>query len=132
MATSINAEFVIVGDTFNPVVITEKLGIEPQNFWRKGEKVFGRPVERKDTCWIISTGYEESFYISEQLNKILATLRNKEEILRELKIAYTLEYFFQIVVRIEEDMKPAINVDSEFIEFANSIKAELEIDLYIY
>jgi hypothetical protein len=130
--TNVNAKFVIVGDSFDPKTITEKLGIEPHSFWIKGEDVPGRPIKRKDTNWEICTGYEESLYIMEQIEKLLVILQNKKDILRELKSLYTLDYFFLIVINIEDDEKPAIALSSDFIEFASEIKAEFEVDLYIF
>lgn len=132
MATNINVEFAIVADYFNPNIITEKLKIEPDEFWIKGEKVLGKPIKRKDTTWSINTGYEETLYVSELLSKMLNRLRDKKEILCELKQLYKLEYYFIIVINIENNYSPAIDFNSEFIEFANDIKAEVDIPIYIF
>ncbi|WP_203362825.1 DUF4279 domain-containing protein [Bacillus sp. REN10] len=132
MATNVNAEFVIIGDIFDPNVVTQRLGIEPHGYWIKGEEVPKEPIKRKDTNWWIHTDYEHSFDIMCQLSKLINILQNKKNILKELKTTYDLDYLFLVVINVEEDEKPAIALDSSFITFASDIGAEFEVDLYIY
>lgn len=131
MKTNVKAKFLIIGDEFIPKVITNELNIEPQKFWVKGQQINNKPVYRKSTCWYISTETEESLDINNQINKLLNILKNKNEILKDLKIKYKLEYLFQVVIEINDAITPAICLDSVFINFANSITAEFEIDLYV-
>lgn len=132
MATNINVEFSIIGDKFKPEKITEELKIEPDECWLKGEKVPGRPIRRKDTTWSIETGYEETLDVVEMLNKMLNRLRDKKEILCELKEIYQLEYYFNIITNIEDYHTPEFEIHHEFIEFANDIKAEIGVPIYIF
>lgn len=132
MATNVNAEFVIIGDTFDPDIVTQRLGIEPQGYWVKGEKTANAHMERKDTNWWIHTDYEHSFDIMCQLSKLISILQKKKNILKKLKTTYDLEYLFLVVINVEENEKPAIALDSSFINFASDIGAEFAVDLYIY
>lgn len=81
---------------------------------------------------ILSTGYLNTLYISDVLSIILEKLKDKEEKLNNLKNQFDLTYKFFIVVKIEDGQVPAIYLDSKVIEFANSIKAEFDFDIYIY
>lgn len=126
------AEFVIVGDEFEPSYVTEKLNLVPDEFWVKGDDVKGRIVKRKDTTWSISTGYEESLDINDQLSKIMTRIQDKRKVLKEIRATCNVKFLFAIVVNIENNQKPAMHFNSQFIEFANDIKAEFYIDLYIY
>lgn len=130
--TNVMVEFIIIGEEFDPNFVTEKLNIEPDEFWVKGDAIKGRNIKRKDTTWSINTGYEESLDISEQLEKIINLINGKKNILKELKIEYNLEYVFGIVVNVEDNQKPSMYFNNMFIEFVNDIKAEFYIDLYIY
>jgi hypothetical protein len=39
---------------------------------------------------------------------------------------------FVIVIQVENNEKPAMHLESRFIDFASSIGAEVDFDLYIY
>ena len=130
--TNIMVEFRILSDDLNPKVITEKLLIEPNQYWMKGENIKNRDLKREYSCWIISTGYEESLDINSQLFKMLNLLKSKKKDLQYLRDKYSLEYRFDIVINIENNEKPAIFLNSEVIGFANDIKAEFDFDIYIY
>lgn len=130
--TNVMVEFIMSGDKLDSNGVTEKLKIKPSKSWKKGEDIEGRKIKRIDSCWIINTNYEETYDINEQLFKIVRLLKDKKNILKELKNVYELEYFFEIVINVENNETPAIHFNKEFIEFANDIKSEFEIDMYIY
>lgn len=124
-------DFSIIGDNFNPKEITEKLLLEPTEWYIKGEKN-KRNFERKETCWSISTGYVETLYVSDLFDELLDKLSSKKEALIELKTDYNLTCKFFIVVNIKENIKPAIYLEKKVIEFANDLEAEFDFDLYIF
>jgi len=129
--TNIMVEFCIIGEDFNPEEITKKLLIEPTEYYVKGTKN-ARDFERMESCWSISTGYIETLYIGEVLDMLLDKLANKKEIIIRLKEDYDLTCKFFVVINIEENMKPAIYLDKNVIEFAGSLEAEFDFDLYIF
>lgn len=131
-STNIMAEFVIVGEDFPNSEITRRLGIEPSEFYLKGDKVKNRNIYRKETSWSISTGYEPSLDINTQLSKLLSIIENKKQDLIHLKQTYKLDYKFCIVLRIEQNQSPSVYLDNNTIAFANDIQAEFDIDLYIF
>lgn len=128
MKTNVNVEFNIVGDYFNPDVVTQILNLEPTDSYIKGDK--GRYTTRKETCWSIETGYYESFDISQQINLMLKTISEKKEILKKLRTQLDVEYLFMIVIKIEDNRGPAMIFESPIIEFANYIGAEIHVDYY--
>lgn len=130
--TNVMVEFIITGDELNPNMVTEKLEMIPHHFWVKGDAIPGKSITRKDSCWIISTGYEESYDINEQLEKVIKRISPKTRVLKEIKAKYNLDFLFAIIVNVENNEKPSMYFDSRFIEFANDIKSEFYIDLYIY
>jgi hypothetical protein len=129
--TNLMVEFSVIGENFNPDIITKELQIEPTEYYLKGDKS-KRNTERKETCWYISTGYVNTLYVSDVLSPILEKLKDKGEKLNDLKNQFDLTYKFFIVVKIENGQVPAIYLDSKVIEFANSVKAEFDFDMYIY
>ncbi|CAH2213577.1 DUF4279 domain-containing protein [Tepidibacter aestuarii] len=131
--TNIKVDFRIVGDNFEPSDITSKLSLTPTSAWKKGDKFTRREknLEKKYSCWRISTGYEESVDIVLQLNKIINILNDKKAILQDLKKVYSFDYRIDAVINIENGEAPALYIESEIIKFANDIGAELDFDLYI-
>lgn len=130
--TTVMVEFAIFGDDFSPDAVTEKLSTKPTQCWMKGEPIRDTVIVRKETNWSISTGYEESWDINDQLKKLVEFMETKRSDLKELKRIYNLEYKFFIVINVENNEKPAIYLENDMIEFANDIKAWFDFDLYIF
>lgn len=62
--------------------------------------------------------------------QILRLLKNKATKITQIKADYKLECQFSILIIMESGYTPAFHLDNEQIDFANSIKAEFDIDLY--
>jgi len=77
-------EFSIIGDKLDHELITEKLGIAPNEIGSKGEKIRDN-LTRIENYWTICTGSEETYDINEQLYKIVALIQDKREILKDIK-----------------------------------------------
>lgn len=129
--TNIMAELRILGDDFDVDEITNKLNIQPSEYWKRGDNIKRINKLRKYTCWIISTGYEESLDINIQLQKIMKKLEGKVDILKTLKDRYDLDYRLDLVINVEDNQSPEIFLNSDVISFANEIKAEFDFDLHI-
>lgn len=123
-------EFCMIGDKFNPQEITQKLRIEPTECYIKGSRGIYN-IERKETCWSISTGYIDTLYISEPFDFLLEKLIDVKDTIVKLKTDLVLDCKFFVVINIVQDIKPAIYLDKKIIEIANFIGAEIDFDLYI-
>jgi hypothetical protein len=137
--TKVKVYFSLFGEVFPIENVTKSLGIEPTTSYKKGDvivrkhkqNVASKTVQfRKETVWELSTDYQESYDVREQLDQIISPLKNKATIINRLKSKYNLECDFSIVIIIENGATPSLHLDNEQIEFANSIKAEFDIDLY--
>lgn len=130
--TSIMVEFSIYGDKFEPDDITEQLDILPCETYLKGELIKNGKIVRKETSWSINTGYENSYDINEQLEKIVMLLESKTDKLVNLKNSFNLNMLFMIVIKIENKEIPAMYFKRKFLSFLNKIGAEVGFDTYIY
>lgn len=130
--TTVMVEFIIYGDVFDPHVITNKLEINPTSTTIKGVIGNGKKRPSIDTSWCLGTLKEESFDINQQLNQVIERIKDKAEILLDIKNKYSVNFVFEIVIEIENNEKPAIYFDTEVLNFINLIKAKIDIDLYIY
>lgn len=135
------AYFSATGDIFPLEAITEALSIEPTRTYKKGDVVARRDnpnlvstktLYRKETNWTLSTGYQESYDINNQLYVILKSLEEKTEPLKQLKKKYDLEFLFMVVIQIENNESPAMYLQKDILDFASSIQAEIHFDLCIY
>ncbi|UTM15802.1 DUF4279 domain-containing protein [Bacillus paranthracis] len=135
------AYFSATRDIFPLEAITEALSIEPTRTYKKGDVVARRDnpnlvstktLYRKETNWTLSTGYQESYDINNQLYVILKSLEEKTEPLKQLKKKYDLEFLFMVVIQIENNESPAMYLQKNIIDFASSIQAEIHFDLNIY
>ncbi|TKH15743.1 DUF4279 domain-containing protein [Bacillus wiedmannii] len=134
------AYFSATGDIFPVEAITEALSIEPTRTYKKGGVVARRNnpnlvstkiIYRKETDWTLSTGYQESYDINNQLHVILKSLEGKTEQLKYLKNKYSLEFLLMVVIQVENNESPAMYLQKGIIDFASSIQAEIHFDLYI-
>ncbi len=83
------AYFSATGDVFPVQAITNALSIEPTRTYKKGDVVARRDnpnlvstktLYRKETNWTLSTGYQESYDINNQLHVILQSLEKDRTI----------------------------------------------------
>lgn len=137
--TTVIVYFSIYGDEFPVNDVTQLLSIKPTESYNKGD-IIARKINdnlisstvhyRKETAWVLSSGYQESYDVKEQLDQVLEPLKSKTEIINQLKTKYKLECLLSIVIKIENGRTPGLHFDNEQLGFANSIKAEFDIDLY--
>ncbi|HDR4421738.1 TPA: DUF4279 domain-containing protein [Bacillus cereus] len=134
------AYFSATGDVFPVEAITNALSIEPTRTCKKGDVVARhdnpnlvstKTVYREETTWTLSTGYQQSYDINNQLHVILKSLEGKTEQLKYLKMKYDLQFLFMVVIQVENNESPAMYLQKEIINFASSIQAEIHFDLYI-
>ncbi|EJS69420.1 DUF4279 domain-containing protein [Bacillus wiedmannii] len=134
------AYFSASGDIFPVEAITNALRIEPTRTYKKDDVVARRDnpnlvstktLYRKETDWTLSTGYQESYDINNQLHVILKSLEGKTEQLKHLKKKYSLQFLFMVVIQVENNESPAMYLQKDIIDFASSIQAEIHFDLYI-
>ena len=124
-------EFRIIGDNFDVDYITKVLSIIPSEYWRKGDLVKKRDVIRKYSCWEVSSGYKESLDINIQLDKIITIFSQQIDNLIMLKKMFDIEYIIEIVINVENNIKPTMCLSQRVIEFAYLIGAKIDFDIYI-
>lgn len=127
--TTVLAMFKIFADQFPVDEISNVLEIESTDYVLKGQK--GKYTLAKETIWYISTRLSESLDINEHLREIICLLQTKEHQLLDLRNKYQLNYMFSIVVNIKENIAPSMYLEHNVIDFAHSIRAEFDFDVYV-
>ena len=129
--SNVRVDFRIIGDNFCITQISDVLKISPTQYWSVGDEIRNTGKFRKYTCWIFSTGYEETMDINTQLIIILNSFAHKSDILSSLKKQYELDYSIDIVVIVERGEVPAIYLEPLTLKFAAKIGARFDFDMYI-
>ncbi|CAN7367241.1 DUF4279 domain-containing protein [Paenibacillus sp. LjRoot153] len=135
------AYFSIFGDSFPVNEVTQLLGIEPSESYSIGDVIVGPKNDnlissiihyRKESSWELSSDYQESYDINDQLYYLLDALESKVVELNKIRDEYNVSFKFMVVIKIENNEKPAMYLHHRFISFAYSINADVDFDLYIY
>lgn len=133
--TQVMVYFSMFADEFPLEMVTKHLGIEPTDSFKNGDIIKKiSPTEnyvRSYTCWKLSTGYQESLDVSEQMDMIIAQIGNKSAIINNFKKQFGLDCRFTIVIIMNNGYTPSLYLNQSIIAFANSINADFDIDLYV-
>jgi len=124
--------FALKGD-FDPQVVTDRIGIEPSEKWKKGDK--GRYKKTLDfSRWILSTDKgKEHMFIDKLVDEIVNKLFDKIQIINEIKEQFQLDSVLEIVMYVdtnEDYSTPALGHDLKTIEFLFRTRTRTDVDIY--
>lgn len=135
--TQVMIYFNLYGDKFPLEVVSEQLKVSPTKSFSKGD-IISKANEsdsesrtRSYTSWELGTGYQESLDVGEMMEQVIVQIKDKSAIINELKREFGLECRFTIVIKMNDGHTPAFHLDISVIDFANRIKADFDIDLYV-
>jgi hypothetical protein len=130
--TSVKVKFSIYDHEFDPELVTQRLGIIPTECWFKGDKIEGRKIlKRKETGWVLSTEYEESSDVNDQLIKVIGVLEDKVNLLKEISEKYNAKLKIDIIIRVRNGKTPVIILSQRIISFVHGTNARIDIDVLI-
>lgn len=120
-------------DDFPLEEVTARLQIEPTDAWRIGDKARTKnPLGRLYTCWKYKVGPVQSLNVEEVLKPLYEQFHSKVDVINVLKKQYDLSVAIVVVIEIENGENPALTISPAMSQFASSIGAEIDIDLYAY
>jgi hypothetical protein len=125
--------FALTGDSFDPQIATERIGIIPTEKWGKGD--VGKYKPRLEySSWKLSTEKgKEYLFVNKLVDEIISKLFDKIEVINDLKTQFNLDSVLEIVMYIdtnEEQPTPALGHDLKVIEFLYRTKTTTDIDIY--
>jgi len=128
----IKAHFTLIGDTFDPQLVTERTGITPSWVRHKGE-VFGNGHTFDHTEWGIETEEFREDDLLPVIEQLCSVLENTPgTLLRELAEECNAEWNLLFDVDIHDGRDPVGYFPSEFVQFCGEIKASIGFDTIIY
>ena len=123
--------FKIVGN-FNPDDVTERLNLTPEKTWKIGD--LRRNGTKYDfALWEIGRCTEYDVEVENQMRKTIAVLQDKIPLLNQIRQAYDVSFYLEIVPTIYVgDTDPCLNPSLDVIDFCHATRTEIDIDYYIY
>ncbi len=126
--------FKITGD-FNPDEVTEKLGIVPDEHWKKGDvryKLKDKVSLYEFSMW--KTGLSKTtneYYVENQMLKTVAALKTKTDVLNKIKEDNDVKFTLQVVPEFySKKEKPVFALGNEIIDFCSLTHTEIDYDYY--
>ncbi len=135
--TSLYAYILFSGnDDFSLDVVTERLGVQPTETWKVGERVNpNHPINQKlrsHTGWRFKIDAKESLDTEDVLRPLLEVFQSKTDTINQLKEELTLDVCLELVIQIYDGYTPGLVIYPEFSKFAAEINAFLDVDMYVY
>jgi len=129
--SKVKATFAIYGDDFNINFISETLNLSPSKTRVNGVIPQGGKNPSPITSWALSTEYEDSYDVMDQMNGLVSILKEKTLELIRIKKTYDIKYIFTFSIKIEDGKAPGFYLDGDIISFLNEIDAAVDLDMYI-
>ena len=130
--TSVNIELIISGDYFEIDCVSKIIGLNPTAQWKKGDPVGKKPIRRSHTCWTYAIGNRETLDITTQWEAFLSEFKDKSESIRQVGALYQTEILILVTIFMYDEISPYMTLSNDVMEFANSIGARVDFDLYFY
>ena len=123
--------FRISGD-FDPDVISARLGIVPEDCWKKGDRrIDGSLYEY--SSWTCGRCDEYDVYVENQMRKTISGLLDKTEVLNQIRNELNAGFILEIVPEIYvDDINPCLAPPLDVIDFCHATRTEIDIDLYVF
>lgn len=114
-------------------VLTERLGIQPTETWRVGDKLnINHSSVRSFTCWKYESKTLETLDVDDVLLPILYVFQSKTDTINQLKKELNLNVQIELVITMIDGYTPSLVISPEFSSFAAAIDAYIDIDMYVY
>lgn len=123
--------FVITG-SFDPDEATSLLGLTPEKSHRIGDK---RPngTEYDFAAWAFGRCDEYTPYVSEMMERTVAPLIPKIELLEKLREENEVTFYLEIVPTIYAgNSNPCLAPSMAIIDFCHATRTEIDIDMYVH
>ena len=122
--------FIVTGD-FDPDLVTERLGLQPDKFWKIGDKR-RNGTEYDFASWKIGLCEEYDVLTENQMHKTITPLIDKIDRLNEIRSEFNVVFTLEIVTTVYADnASPCLAPSLQVIDFCHATRTEIDIDLYV-
>jgi len=124
--------FRFYGNSFNPVEITRRLGIEPNKSWKSGEQMGSVQENRqhRHDAWMVKVGPQRTVDINELLRDLRTRVNTDGNLIKELCADLNVEAVIVCgVIQTSQGRSAAIEFPVDFLEWAASKNASIVVDV---
>jgi len=122
--------FRITGD-FNPDDVTALLGLQPDRFWKIGDKRQNGTIF-DFASWSFGRCDDYTPYVEEQMRKTIAPLLDKIDVLNKIRKENDVAFWLEVVPTIYVDgTNPCLAPPLDVIDFCHATRTQIDIDLYL-
>ena len=130
MSSSLHAEFVLLGEGFDPDEVTRRLGLMPTKTWLRGDSMSTEVQRRKQTGWKLSTNEVESHDLAKEVSSLVASLSPVSAEVVRVQRDMNLEAIVLGVVYMKGAQGPGMEFDRELLDGIAALGAQLRISVY--
>jgi hypothetical protein len=120
------AYLTVVGD-FRPESVTAKLGLEPSEAWKKGDRNERTHLERKFSRWSIESRLERSASLEDHVRDVLEQVLPNADQIRQVTTEYKV--WVQLVGFFHNNY-PGFGMDRELISGLAQLNVGVDCDFY--
>jgi hypothetical protein len=120
------AYLTVVGD-FRPESVTAKLGLEPSEVWKKGDRNERTHLERKLSRWSIDSRLERSASLEDHVRDVLKQVLPNADQIRQVATEYKV--WVQLVGFFHNNY-PGFGMDRELISGLAQLNVGVDCDFY--
>jgi hypothetical protein len=113
---------------FEPDAITQALGLQPTQTWRKDELVPKTIIRRESDGWLIDSGMGKNAWLNEQVTALFKKLEPSWSALE--KICSHTQADLSCVIYTSGD-RPGIWFEADTVRRLASLNAFIDVDLYV-
>lgn len=124
--------FHIYGKNFDPEQLKKALGLSA---FRSHSDTDTNRAGKTYNFSTLSICYVEDYnvYLYKMMEKTIEPLWDKIDLLNELREKYNLKYYINVVPHIYTDeITPVLSPSLKVMDFCHLVRAEIDIDYYIY
>lgn len=125
----VSVHFDFFGESFDPDVITQRLGIKPTGHFRAGDPMSLGTGRRRRDCWTLMVGDTETLYVDDMLEELRAAFTASPEAVKELCSELDVEAAVTCMVLPQSRQMPAMDFSADFVEWAASLGAGITVDV---
>jgi hypothetical protein len=125
----VSVHFDFYGQSFDPDIITQRLGIEPTGHFRAGDPMSLGTGRRRRDCWTLRVGDREALYVDDMLKELRAAFTAPPETVKKLCSELDVEAVATCMVVPQSRQMPAMDFPADFVVWAASLGARITVDV---
>ena len=127
----VSASLWLEGASFDPTVVTDRVGIEPTISYRVGDSASLGRTRRRD-AWGVRVGPRETLALESLIYELIERLAPHAERIRETCIDLSLEPCLSCPVELKSTLMPSIHLLPATLSWIEMLGAHLDIDVMIW